>query len=69
MLSIPARFHLSLLDRANEISGSFDGLEAMVTSRISIDDVEAKGFKKLIENPESEVKILVTTKKSLLGVA
>lgn len=38
--------------------GSID-LEPLITSRIALDDVVAQGFERLIENNETEVKILV----------
>ena len=36
----------------------------MVTSRISVEDVVAKGFEELINNKDEHIKILVTPKKS-----
>lgn len=38
----------------------------MVTARISLEDVIEKGFKELIQNKDSHIKILVTPKKGLL---
>ena len=43
--------------------GKFKGVEKMVTSRIYIDDISAKGFEELVTNKDQHIKILVTTHK------
>ncbi|KAJ9615419.1 hypothetical protein H2200_001494 [Cladophialophora chaetospira] len=45
----------------------YPGYERMVTGRICLDDIVPKGFKALIENKDTHIKIFVTPKKSNLG--
>ena len=49
------------------VPGKYDGYEGMVTSRIPLEDVVAKGFEELINNKDEHIKILVTPKKSSPG--
>ena len=46
-----------------DVPGKYDGYEGMVTSRISVEDVVAKGFEELINNKDEHIKILVTPKE------
>ena len=57
-----ANLHCSIAD--SSVPGKYDGYEGMVTSRISVEDVVAKGFEELINNKDEHIKILVTPKKS-----
>lgn len=45
------------------LEGKFPGVESMVTSRIPLEDLSAKGFDQLINNRDEHVKILVTPKQ------
>jgi threonine dehydrogenase-like Zn-dependent dehydrogenase len=47
-------------------TGLFKGVAKLVTRRISLDDVVAKGFEELTNNKDSQIKILVTPKAELL---
>ncbi|KEF60851.1 uncharacterized protein A1O9_02413 [Exophiala aquamarina CBS 119918] len=42
--------------------GTFQGYEKMITSRISLDDVVAKGFEELVARKDDHVKILISPK-------
>lgn len=44
------------------VKGSFKGVEKMVTSRISLDEIKEKGFENLVERKDDHIKILVTPK-------
>jgi threonine dehydrogenase-like Zn-dependent dehydrogenase len=52
---------------ADFVAGKFQGVEKMVTARISIEDVKEKGFEQLIKNKDQHVKILATPRKELLA--
>ena len=43
--------------------GHFKGIEKLVSSRISVEDVAQKGFEELIHNKDKHMKILVTPRK------
>lgn len=47
-------------------SGRIAGYEKMVTSRISVEDIVAKGFEELVNNKDEHIKILVTPRKDLV---
>jgi threonine dehydrogenase-like Zn-dependent dehydrogenase len=47
--------------------GRFNGVENMVTGRISLGNLVAQGFEALIKHRDDHVKILVTPKPSLLA--
>lgn len=47
-------------------SGKIRGYEAMVTSRISVEDIVAKGFEELVNNKDKHIKIMVTPRKDLV---
>jgi threonine dehydrogenase-like Zn-dependent dehydrogenase len=53
-------------DHSHARSGEYQNLEAMVTSRIGLDDVVKDGFEQLIHNKDEHVKILVSPKPELL---
>ena len=57
----PATLHPPLAD-STEWSGAFDGYERMVTSRISLEDTQAKGFEELVDNRDDQIKILISPK-------
>lgn len=42
------------------LTGKFDGVSKMVTSRIALEDVVHKGFEELVLNKDDHIKILVT---------
>ncbi|KAJ9611290.1 putative diacetyl reductase [(R)-acetoin forming] 2 [Cladophialophora chaetospira] len=42
--------------------GAFKGYERMVTSRISLEDTQAKGFEELINHKDDQIKILISPK-------
>ncbi|EXJ59802.1 hypothetical protein A1O7_03949 [Cladophialophora yegresii CBS 114405] len=42
--------------------GAFKGYERMVTSRISLEDTQSKGFEELINNKDDQIKILISPK-------
>ncbi len=44
-------------------TGQFKGYEKMVTSRVPLEDVVAKGFEELINNKDDHIKILISPKK------
>jgi hypothetical protein len=44
--------------------GKFKNVETMVTSRVYIDDIVAKGFQELVTHKDNHIKILVTPHKS-----
>jgi threonine dehydrogenase-like Zn-dependent dehydrogenase len=46
------------------VKGSFKGVEKMVTSRISLDDIVEKGFENLVERKDEHIKIMVTPKSN-----
>ncbi|OAP65067.1 chlorophyll synthesis pathway protein BchC [Fonsecaea erecta] len=48
------------------VAGKFKGFEKLVTARIALDDVVAKGFEELVNNKDDHVKIMVTPRKELL---
>lgn len=50
------------------VTGKFDGVEKMITSRIILEDVVTKGFEELITNKDDHVKIMVTPKPECLQV-
>lgn len=39
----------------------------MVTARIAIEDVQAKGFEQLVKHKDEHIKILATPRKELLS--
>lgn len=43
-------------------AGKFVSVEGMITDRIKLDDVVAKGFEKLVQGDPSSVKVLVSPK-------
>ena len=45
------------------VAGKFKGVESIVTDRIQLEDVKAKGFDELVRNKDDHIKILVTPKK------
>lgn len=45
-------------------AGKFEGLEKMVSSRIHLDDVVARGFEELVHKKDDHIKILVTPDRS-----
>jgi (R,R)-butanediol dehydrogenase / meso-butanediol dehydrogenase / diacetyl reductase len=47
-------------------TGLFKGIDKLVTRRIGLEDVVAKGFEELTNNKDSQIKILVTPKAELL---
>lgn len=47
-------------------SGRIAGYEKMVTGRISVEDIVAKGFEELVNNKDKHIKIMVTPRKDLL---
>lgn len=49
------------------IASKFKGVEKMVTSRISLEDIAVKGFDELVSNKDEHIKVLVTPKKENLG--
>jgi threonine dehydrogenase-like Zn-dependent dehydrogenase len=49
---------------AEFVKGSFKGVEKMVTSRISLDDIVEKGFENLVERKDEHIKIMVSPKKA-----
>lgn len=42
--------------------GTLQGYDKMITSRISLDDVVAKGFEELVARKDDHVKILISPK-------
>ncbi|KAF9697630.1 hypothetical protein EKO04_004501 [Ascochyta lentis] len=46
------------------VTGKFQGIESMVSSKIHINDIVEKGFDELITNKDQHVKILVTPDKA-----
>lgn len=46
-------------------AGKFAGVEKMITSRINLDDIAAKGFDELVTKKDAHVKILVTSRTEL----
>ncbi|KAJ9637944.1 hypothetical protein H2204_004534 [Knufia peltigerae] len=42
--------------------GKLEGYEKMVTSRVALEDVVAKGFEELVNNRDDQVKILISPK-------
>lgn len=51
------------------IAGKFDGVGAMITSRILIEDLAERGLEELIHRKDFHVKVLATPKKALLEEA
>ncbi|KJX93140.1 2,3-butanediol dehydrogenase like protein [Zymoseptoria brevis] len=49
------------------VAGKFEGVAKMITSRIALRDIVAKGFDELIDNKNEHVKILVTPREDLLA--
>lgn len=49
--------------------GKFKGAEGMVTGRISLEDVQDKGFEQLVKHKDNQTKILVTPKRELVSSA
>lgn len=47
-------------------SGRLSGYEKMVTARISVEDIVAKGFEELVNNKDQHIKIMVTPRKDLV---
>ena len=50
---------LAFIDR---LPGRFKGYDKMVTSRISLEDVVAKGFEELVNNRDEHIKIMISPK-------
>ena len=48
------------------VAGKFKGVEAMLTARISLEDIVDEGFEQLVNNKEEHSKIIVTPKTELL---
>jgi threonine dehydrogenase-like Zn-dependent dehydrogenase len=46
----------------NSAAGKFVGIEDMITDRIKLDDVVAKGFENLVQGDPSSIKVLVSPK-------
>lgn len=46
-------------------SGRIAGYEKMVTARISVEDIVAKGFEELVNNRDNHIKIMVTPRQDL----
>ncbi|PSN75630.1 NAD(P)-binding protein [Corynespora cassiicola Philippines] len=44
-------------------AGKFSGVERMITSRIHLDDIAARGFDELVNNKDKHIKIMVTPHK------
>ena len=42
--------------------GELQGYEKMITSRVALDDVVAKGFEELVARKDNHVKILISPK-------
>lgn len=47
-------------------SGRISGYEKMVTGRISVEHIVAKGFEELINNKDQHIKIMVTPRRDLM---
>ncbi len=47
--------------------GKFKGAEKMITARIALDDLVAKGFDELITKKDEHVKIVATPRAELLS--
>lgn len=45
------------------VAGKFKGVQTMITDRVQLEDVAAKGFEALVKNKDDHIKILVTPKK------
>lgn len=43
-------------------AGKYKGYEKLVTSRISLEDVVAKGFEELVNNKDNHIKIMISPK-------
>jgi (R,R)-butanediol dehydrogenase/meso-butanediol dehydrogenase/diacetyl reductase len=48
------------------VAGKFEDVGKMITSRVALRDVVAKGLDELINNKDKHVKILITPKQDLL---
>lgn len=46
--------------------GKFEGVERMITRRVTLDNVVDKGFKELVENPDEHIKILACARNKRL---
>lgn len=51
------------------ITGKFEGVGKMITSRISIEDLVVGGLEELVHKKDHHVKIVATPKKALLEEA
>lgn len=51
------------------VTGKFEGVGKMITSRILVEDLTMKGLEELIHRKDSHVKIVATPKQSLLDKA
>src|ERR1700728_2761465 len=49
------------------VTGKFDSVSKMVTSRIALEDVVHKGFEELVLNKDDHIKILVTPRHDNLA--
>lgn len=47
-------------------TGRISGYEKMVTGRISVEDIVAKGFEELVNNKDEHIKIMVTPRRDLV---
>ena len=49
------------------VAGKFVGVEKMITSRVSLEDLPTRGFDELITNKDEHVKILATPQSKFLA--